>query len=168
MCLSGWFQKFQQGMHHLCVRWNSLQWLIMLSQLPNVVTMWLHSVITWAQIYALLAIYTLTTNPTGERVLLHCVSGKERHCSTGAGSSDALRENNSNHGRKFRCVRSMRSIITSLAHSLLSHCREQLSVAPTWSQQRALSWVQSVLAKTYQVADDAQTTDKQINWGDPK
>lgn len=62
MYLSGWLQKFQLRIHHLCVRCNSLQWLIMLSQHPNVVTMWLHSAITGAQIYAYMYTAVLHTS----------------------------------------------------------------------------------------------------------
>lgn len=146
----------------ICVSCNSPQWLIMLSQRPSVVTTWLHSVITWAQIYALLAIYTLTSNPTGKRVLLHSVSGIERRCSTS--SSNVWEKTTASMSRRFRRVRSMRSIITSLAHSLLSYCWEQLSVAPTCSQQTTLSCVKSVLANTViRWLMRYKTTDKQIN-----
>lgn len=77
-----------------------------------------------------------------------------------------LRENNKRHQRKFRRVRSMRSIITSLAHSLLSCCWEQLSMAPTSSQQTTLSRVKSVYANTVvRWLMTHETTEKQI---DPK
>lgn len=82
---------------------------------PNVVTTRLHSVIAPAQIYALLAICTFTSlAQQAESVVLHSV----RDAAAPAAPTH-LRENNSGRERKFHRVRSMRSIITSLAHSLL-------------------------------------------------
>lgn len=136
-----------------------LQWLIMLSQRPNVVTMWLHSVITWAQIYVLLAIYTLASNPTGSRVLLHSVIGIVKHCRTSTSrkcSSNIWEKTTASMSHKFCGVRSMRSIITSLAHSLLSYCWERLSMAPTCSQQTTLACVH--MWQMWHHTNDDQTT----------
>lgn len=113
-------------MHNLDVRCNSRPWLIMLSRRPYIVIMGLHSVITWAQIYTLFAIYTFMSIPAGNIVQLHCQwRDIQRHCSTSM-ETNIWDNTTASMSRKFHCVRSIRSIITSLAHSLLSQSWEQL------------------------------------------